>query len=597
MRKNKDKQASAQLSLFDALDPQPSEPETGREDKDILVPESKPDVIVEEVKTEQTPIIPEPEQPMEEEPDNPLLTTEPVTPEDDLPDDLLSFEITGTVNRHEPEVLDNVPEEEILVPLISVVEEKIEDPEEQVMEVEVAKDFTDKFKDIDPAPSNRNGENEKQGVTTEDILSPMVIYFDGDEITSGEEDEITPDEEDKSYPATIPEDVTNDTEDQEVVEEIGEQEVSNETELYETEETISESEETTDEQELIVPLPSQKSTGKKILITGASGFIGGFLVQEALNRGYEVWAGIRPGSDRSRLEDTRIHFIQLIYDDQEILTGQFEEFREQYGAWDFVIHNAGITKTLDKKDFFAVNAENTYHFLEALNAADCKPEKFLLMSSLSSYGAGDEKGFTPIGLDDPQRPDTVYGLSKLEAEKYVRRQTYFPYIILRPTGVYGPGDKDYLVEMKSIQSGFDFTAGLTPQQITFIYVKDLATVAFLALENEQVINKHYFVADGDVYTDHSFARMLQRLLDVKKVFRARIPSGLVYMGCLFSEAFGKLTKQTMTLNTDKYKILKQRNWICDIRPLKEDLGFVPAYNLEKGLIETIDWYRKKGWLK
>lgn len=347
----------------------------------------------------------------------------------------------------------------------------------------------------------------------------------------------------------------------------------------------------------IIALPSPEHNGKlTVLITGASGFIGGFLVKEALDRGYEVWAGIRAGSSRARLRDERIRFIDLAYDEEVRLKKQLEDFRRDHGAWNYIIHNAGLTKTVDKNEFFRVNAGNTSRFIEALNAADCRPDKFLLMSSLSSYGAGDEKGFTPISLDDEQHPDTVYGRSKLEAENTVRNQDYFPYIILRPTGVYGPGDPDYFMEIKSIRSGFDFTVGMTPQRITFIYVKDLARVAFLALEKEELKNRHYFVADGDVYTDHSFARMIQDILSKKRVIRARIPAGLVYVGCLLSETIGRLTNKSMTLNTDKYKILKQRNWICDVTPLKEDLGFVPDYSLREGLEETIAWYIDEGWL-
>ena len=97
----------------------------------------------------------------------------------------------------------------------------------------------------------------------------------------------------------------------------------------------------------------------KILITGASGFIGGFLVEEALRRGYETWAGIRAGSSKAHLQDKRIHFIDLKYGDQEALTAQLSDFAREHGAWDYVIHNAGLTKTLDKRNFFRVNAENT----------------------------------------------------------------------------------------------------------------------------------------------------------------------------------------------------------------------------------------------
>ncbi len=334
----------------------------------------------------------------------------------------------------------------------------------------------------------------------------------------------------------------------------------------------------------------------KILITGASGFIGGFLVEEALRRGYEVWAGIRASSNISRLQDKRIHFIDLNYYRVESLVRQLEEFKDEWGQWDYIIHNAGITKTLDKRNFYRVNAENTRTFIEALAAADCKPKKFLLMSSLSSYGMGDEKTFRPIQLTDPQNPNTDYGKSKWQAENYLRNQTHFPYIILRPTGVYGPGDQDYFMEIKTIQSGFDFAVGFTPQRITFIYVKDLATVAFLALENEAIKNREYFVSDGDVYTDHEFAHIIQELLPKKRVLRARIPTGLVYLACLCSEYIGKLLKKSMTLNSDKYKILKQRNWICNVTPLQDELGFTPSYPLRKGLEEAIAWYRKEGWL-
>ena len=325
----------------------------------------------------------------------------------------------------------------------------------------------------------------------------------------------------------------------------------------------------------------------KILITGASGFIGGFLVKEALDRGYETWAGVRASSSRENLQDDRI---------REALTAQLADFVREHGPWDYVIHNAGLTKTPDKRNFYRVNAGNTLNFIEALAAAGCRPKKFLLMSSLSSYGPGDEKTFRPLRLDDPQRPDTAYGKSKLEAENCVRNQSYFPYVILRPTGVYGPGEKDYFVEIQSIQSGLDFAVGFIPQRITFIYVKDLATAAFLALEKEEIRNRHYFVGDGDVYTDESFARLIQEILGKKRVLHARLPMGLAYVACLCSDWIGKLLKKSMTLNTDKYIILKQRNWICDVTPLQDELGFTPAYPLRRGLEESIEWYRKEGWL-
>lgn len=334
----------------------------------------------------------------------------------------------------------------------------------------------------------------------------------------------------------------------------------------------------------------------KILITGASGFIGGFLVQEALNRGYETWAGIRTGSSKEHLKDPRIQFIDLKYNDKEALTRQLASFASQQGAWDFVIHNAGTTKTLNKADFFRINATYTQNLVEALAAANCSPGKFLLMSSLSSFGKGNEQTFEPIRLTDTPQPDTAYGKSKLQAERHVMEQKSFPYIILRPTGVYGPGEKDYFMEIKSIAAGFDFAVGMIPQRITFIYVKDLTTIAFLALEKEEIKNRSYFVADGDVYTDKEYALLIKQILGKKYVLSARIPLPLVKMVCYCSELVGKLTHKVTPLNTDKYIILKQRNWICEVAPLQDELNFTPQYPLQKGLTACIAWYREAGWL-
>ena len=330
---------------------------------------------------------------------------------------------------------------------------------------------------------------------------------------------------------------------------------------------------------------------RKVLITGASGFIGRFLVEEALQRGYEVWAGVRATSSLADLPEEKIRRINLYYHDTEALSLQLAEHVRQYGAWDYVIHNAGLTKTTRRSDFFMVNTEYTRRLLAALSQPDCRPQKFLLMSSLSTYSGGNKKTLAPIRLDDPQKPETVYGKSKLLAEEYVREQASFPYVILRPTGVYGPGDKDYGMEIESIRSGFDFAAGIKSQYITFIYVKDLAMVAFQALENETIHNRAYFVADGDVYTGTQFACLIQEILRKKYVFRARIPLWMVYIVCLCSEWIGRISGKPNTLNTDKYKILKTRNWICDTEPLRRELGFNPAYNLRKGLIETI-FYQK-----
>lgn len=334
---------------------------------------------------------------------------------------------------------------------------------------------------------------------------------------------------------------------------------------------------------------------KKIIITGASGFIGSFLVEKALSLGWEVWAGVRKSSSREYLQDSRIKFIDLEFFDANKLTGQLCDFIEKHGQIDYIIHNAGVTKCLNSDDFDKINFKYTANLIDAINAANISLEKFVFMSSLSAYGVGDEVNYTPIKTTDTPRPNTAYGESKIKAEHYLQNKACFPYMIMRPTGVYGPREKDYFLMLKTVKSGLDVGAGFKSQHLTFIYVKDLVDAVFLALCSP-VQNKGYFVADGDVYTDKEYTALVKKVLNKKQVLSLKVPLSVLKIISVVSEDISKLTKKPSTLNRDKYKIMKQRNWECDITPLIEELGFSPKYNLERGLRESVEWYKLNHWL-
>lgn len=334
---------------------------------------------------------------------------------------------------------------------------------------------------------------------------------------------------------------------------------------------------------------------KKILITGASGFIGSFLVEKALSKGFVVWAGVRASSSRGYLQDSRINFIDLNFSDKEKLKQQLRDFVHEFGKFDYIVHNAGVTKCLDPRDFEKINFQYTANFIDALQETKSVPLKFVLMSSLSAFGIGDEVNYTPIKLTDTPRPNTAYGISKLKAEDYLKKTESFPYMIVRPTGVYGPREKDYFLMLKTVKSGLDVGAGFRSQHLTFIYVKDLVDAVFLALESS-LTNKEYFIADGDVYTDKEYTALVKKTLGKKRVLSLKVPLSLLKVISIVAEDISRLTKKPSTLNRDKYKIMKQRNWECDINPLKADLGFTPKYNLETGLKESLEWYKSNGWI-
>ena len=96
---------------------------------------------------------------------------------------------------------------------------------------------------------------------------------------------------------------------------------------------------------------------KRILITGASGFIGSTVVDKALEMGYETWAGIRASSNKVYLQDERIKFIDLNYADKKKLKEQLRDFAGKNGRFDYIVHSAGITKAIRKLEFDKVNYE------------------------------------------------------------------------------------------------------------------------------------------------------------------------------------------------------------------------------------------------
>ena len=330
----------------------------------------------------------------------------------------------------------------------------------------------------------------------------------------------------------------------------------------------------------------------KILITGASGFIGSFIVEEALRRGFETWAAMRKSSSKEYLQDERIHFIELNLSSKEQLLEQLRPHQ-----FDYVVHAAGVTKCLNKADFHRINTEGTKNLADALLELKMPLKRFVFVSSLSVFGAIKEKlPYDEIRESDTPQPNTEYGRSKLAAEHYLDTlSTRLPYIILRPTGVYGPKEKDYFMMAKSIKQHIDFAVGYQRQDITFVYVTDVVQAIFLALEKGQTGRK-YFLSDGQVYQSTTFSDLIHEELGRPWWLRVTAPVWVLRIITFFGEYIGRMTGKVTALNNDKYNILRQRNWRCDIEPARRELGFEPKVLLKEGVKTTIKWYIDHKWL-
>jgi nucleoside-diphosphate-sugar epimerase len=332
----------------------------------------------------------------------------------------------------------------------------------------------------------------------------------------------------------------------------------------------------------------------KILITGASGFIGSYIVEEARRRGMDTWAAVRSTSSKQYLTDPDIHFIELNLSNQQQLEEQLRGHQ-----FDYVVHAAGVTKCLDPRDFYRINTEGTKNLVRALIALQMPLKRFVFVSSLSVFGAiREEQPYREILDTDTPQPNTEYGKSKLEAERFLDsliENSPFPFVVLRPTGVYGPRERDYFLMFKSVKQHSDFAVGYKQQDITFVYVSDVVDAVFLACEKGQTGRK-YFLSDGQVYQSSTFSDLIRRELGNPWWIRITAPIWVLRVVTWFGDKIGHLTGKISALNNDKYHILKQRNWRCDIGPARRELGYEPKVQLEEGVRRSTKWYQEHGWI-
>ena len=325
----------------------------------------------------------------------------------------------------------------------------------------------------------------------------------------------------------------------------------------------------------------------RVLITGASGFIGHHLIEEALKNDLDVFAAVRKTSDLSHLEDFKIQYTYPNFNDVPALKKEIAE-----NNYSYIIHAAGLTKARSENEYNRINAQYTQNLALAAAESGGNLKKFVLISSLAAQGPLNHLAGSLNEVVAP-KPVTSYGKSKLLGEESLKAFSALNYAILRPTAVYGPRDKDILIFFKQIVKGFEPFIGNTDQKLSFLYVTDLAKAAVKALYagNRETLN----LSDGSFYDRYELGRLAKEILGLKTV-KINLPVNIVKLIAIFSEAYGFLTNKAVALNVEKVNELVAVNWHCDIEKARAVLGFCPEHDLKSGLNETLKWYKLNKWL-
>ena len=325
--------------------------------------------------------------------------------------------------------------------------------------------------------------------------------------------------------------------------------------------------------------------GERVLVTGATGFIGSHLVDELLIHGYEVDVLIREKSDLRWLPGKRINFI---YGD---LVGK--GLIPSLNRFDHIFHLGGATRALHTRDFYLINRDGTERLLDAArNIRGLK--RFIYLSSQAASGPSPED--RPQTEEDIPRPVSPYGKSKLLAEHAVLAcRDRFHVTILRPCAVYGQRDTYMLELFKSISRGYLPSVGKGPMYLSFCYVKDLVKALILSVQHDHSSGEVFFIADGEKYSMDFFAEQVSEEL-CSRVHKMSIPVWAARVYATLADGWGLLTKRPAAFSRNKCAEGIQRNWVCAIGKAQIKLGFRPDYDLKKGLKATLLWYKENGWL-
>jgi dihydroflavonol-4-reductase len=326
---------------------------------------------------------------------------------------------------------------------------------------------------------------------------------------------------------------------------------------------------------------------KKVLVTGGTGFVGSHLVESLLQKGYRVTCLVR---DPNRLRWLAGLDVRLAKGDCSLPESLIPAVHDV----SIVFHAAGLTKAKRAREYYEVNHLGTRNILEASARHGPGIEKFILISSLAA--AGPSPDGNPVQDVDIPRPVSDYGKSKLFAEKEaLAYRDRLPVVIFRPSAVYGPRDRDMFELFRWAARGLTMEIAGGERYISPCYVLDLVAALLLATEKKIESGSIYFVSENRAYSWSEFREALLTAGGVK-ARNITVPYPAAYLIGLFSELGGLLASRPALTNRQKIYEAVQKYWICDLKKIESELGFVPGYPLQKGLEMTWQWYREKGWL-
>ncbi len=324
----------------------------------------------------------------------------------------------------------------------------------------------------------------------------------------------------------------------------------------------------------------------KVLLTGATGFVGRHAADELARAGHDLRCLVR---SEPRAE-------HLAAAGHELVVGDLSStllLRDALQGCDAVVHVAGLITARSFEAMRAVN-EGGAARLAAACAAAGTVRRFLLVSSLAAGGPSVDRG---VSEEDDDRPVSRYGLTKLLGEHAARRALpgQVELTVIRPPAVYGPWDRGILDLFRAAARGVRLRIGTRPRRVSIVHGADLAVGLRQALEAPSAAGRTYYLANpGSLPID----AVLEKIADAvgRRGVTVRVPECVIQAVGVVAEEIARIRGRVPEFSRDKAVEFTASGWACDVSRARRDLGWEPARTLDDGLRETAAWYRARAWI-
>jgi nucleoside-diphosphate-sugar epimerase len=321
-------------------------------------------------------------------------------------------------------------------------------------------------------------------------------------------------------------------------------------------------------------------------ITGATGFVGGHVVEACAGRGFQVRALARPGSDTALLKRSHATLIAGDLDEKTAI-------RQAVEGVDYVVHCAAkVGDWGPVEDYRQVNVEGLRHLLDA--CAGRPLNRFVHLSSLGVYAARHHYG-TDETEPLPERHMDGYTQTKVESEKLALdycRARQVPVVVLRPGFIYGPRDRTVLPRLiENLRNGVVRYLGNGSRALNTIYVGNLVDAVLLALEKPGIEGQVFNLTDGEAVSKRRFIEAVADGVGVPRP-AGKVPLWIARIAAWWMErrARRRGDPQPPRLTQGRLKFLGL-NLDFSIAKAKRELGYAPRVSFDEGMRQTVAWIK------